>query len=93
MEKYFVDPHLATWILLIVEDGGHDGCVVVAVVAKLLRGDEISKLLNDRGKESEPRSQGRRGERGGEECIEKRGMGSGKGEEALIIAIHFLVRE
>lgn len=92
MEKYFVDPHLATWILLIVEDGGHDGCVVVAVVAKLLRGDEISKLLNDRGKESEPRSQGRRGERGAG-CIEKRGMGSGKGEEALIIAIHFLVRE
>lgn len=50
------------------------------------------------GKKASPRSQGRGDERReeggrGEKCIEKRGMGgSGKGE-ALIIAIHFLVRE
>lgn len=62
--------------------------VVVSVVAKLLQGDEISKLLDDRGKKVKRRSQGRRDER---RVYREEESGPEKGE-ALIIAIHFLVQ-
>lgn len=54
--------------------------VFVRVVAKLLQGDEISKLSDDRGKKVKRRSQGRRDERG--VCIERRRVGS-EGRERL----------